>query len=293
MYTQIPGFEWFRAQLTSPSSQERAQAARAAGEAGALDLDGALRALLADTSPYLVEHAGTVRIAEVRMAALAGLQAMAAVHNRPLALDAPLQVRRALPAAEAEQRAAECMARLPAWRQVSVQQQAEQEVMELVQPRPGEEGPLVAYRVLQVLGEVPYRTEQIDPATGLTPLQLEIRQSQLSSERPRPHLRFATKGAPNATLGYLLATGGGRYALDFAEDPPARAVEQEVEWTLTRLDPSGVPAVRCDSAGEPVRAPDGSFVLDGTLDLTSAPPLDVLRSVRAFALRVAHVELCA
>jgi hypothetical protein len=69
-----------------------------------------------------------------------------------------------------------------------------------VAPAPEHADLLRRYVSLQLLDLVPYRVEEVDPTTYTTRLQEEVRESQLVSERPRPHLRVSPCTRPSIRL---------------------------------------------------------------------------------------------
>jgi hypothetical protein len=276
----LPGHEWFRPRLDSPVAAERAEAARAAGEAPAFDLEPRLRQLLADDSPYTRRHGDRTVVGEVRFDALAGLQSLAAARGTAVEVPGGVVVRKAMDAGEAKARAAQALAESPGRRGQEVRAKAARDLVERVQPEAADHDAVLAYRMLQLLGLVDYRHEEIDAARGTTPLQEEVRASQLASPRPRPHLVVTEPGSPDRPLGYVYREpGGSRLVVDFAEGAAATRAEDEVRWALS-IETKGLPKVRHED-GSPVRTPDGALVFDGVLDPATAPEEEILRSIGA------------
>ena len=187
----------------------------------------AMAKMLNDDAPFLFGHGGEQHISEVRMRALVALQDL--YRQRGLDWDlGPVPVRRAMPAAEAQREATLALAQLPEKGRRLCLYEAEAYLDERVQPFDRQRPALMAYRVLQQLSRVHYELQEPQPGSLLTPLQLEVQQSQLQSERPRPHLKFS--GA-TGVLGYVYVTGD-QWVLDFAEGPESERVEDAIRQTI-------------------------------------------------------------
>jgi hypothetical protein len=265
--------------LQSPSSQARADEASAIAEAGTLGSLDDLRALLADDAPFVFQRAGQGYVSEVRFRVLEALQGLYRQAGRAPDFG-PVQVRKAMPAGEAIVAAQAALKSAGPARGEDAATRAARFVQERVRPAPDEREAAFAYRVLQELGQVAYRTEEVDPATYQSPLQREVAASQVSAERPRPHLRVSS-GDGGRVLGYCYREeAGARWSLDFADDPEAAEAAYVVERFLT-ADPAGVPRV-LHEGGQPRRNPDGSLVLEGTVPLDTAQPVELLRSLQPF-----------
>jgi hypothetical protein len=267
--------ERVRALLADPSVDRRLEGLALAEETGAGI--AAVFGALEDDAPYAFDHGDQRMISEVRMRALVVLVALCRLNGRPFDFG-PVSVRRAMSADEARERAAEAMeeAEEPGRARIA----AEDFLEARVQPAARDREALLAYRILQVLGAVDYQVEEVDPETGLTPTQAEIRASQMAGERPRPHLRVAD--AAGNTLGFVYReVGAKRFTLDFAEDTAAEAARR-FTTSIFGIERGGVPRVVFDEEGVPRTDDDGAFVLDGVVPLTCVDPKAVLRSVAAF-----------
>lgn len=263
------------------SSRARADAASqaAAGEAfGALD---ALRGMLADDAPFTFEQGGARFVSEVRMRALEALQHLYRVGGRPASELGRVTVRKAMPAEEAVRLAQEALEPLDDARREEVAARAAAFLDAQVLPQDDEREALLAYRILQELGRVPYREEEVDERTYITPTQREVAAAQLARERPRPHLVVLSRAGD--LLGYVWREPAqGRWVLDFAQVPAAADAARMAQSVLGGLDPGGVPRVVHDAAGRPRRDEDGSLVLDGVVPLDAPDPREALRSLAAF-----------
>lgn len=266
--------------LDAASSRARADAASQAAAVEAFDTLDALRALLTDDAPFAFRHGAGTHVSEVRMRALEALEQLYRAGGRPAAELGRVTVRKAMPAEEAVRLAQEALEPLDEARRQEVAARADAFLEARVQPTDDEREALLAYRVLQELGRVPYREEAVDPATYLTPTQRDVAFTQLARERPRPHLVVIS--ATGDLLGYVWREPAGRWVHDFAQVPAAADAVRLTHTVLGGLDPNGVPRVVHDAAGRPRRDEDGSFVLDGTVPLDAPDPRDVLRSLAAF-----------
>ncbi|MCO5170782.1 MAG: hypothetical protein M9894_31020 [Planctomycetes bacterium] len=266
--------------LAAPSSRARADAASQVAAAEAFDALDAVRGLLADDAPFAFRHAGALHVSEVRMRALEALGQLYRAARLPAGELGEVAVRKAMPGEEAVRRAQEALEGLDEARRAEVAARASAFLDDRVRPASDEEREvLLAYRVLQELGRVAYRQEELDPATYLTPTQREVAFSQLARERPRPHLCVLAGGE---LLGYVWREPAGRWVLDFASVPAAADALHLTRSVLGRLDPGGVPRVVRDAAGRPRRDDDGALVLDGVVPLDAPDAREVLRSVAAF-----------
>lgn len=271
-------------QLGSPSSATRASVAHEMAEEYVGEAMDGLRELLSDDAPFAFRHGDELMVAEVRAAALNALQLMYKQTQRPPDFGV-VEVRKAMSADEVRAaidavRDADEIAR--------VATQADEFVTKHVVPNnKDEEEVLVAYRILQELGLVEYRREEVDPKTYMTPLQAEVSASQLVSQRPTPHVRF-TSSSDQRLLGYYYPQDG-RWLIDFAEDAEANDVQRYLRSILT-VEKNGVPKVVKNLDGSPKTSADGSFVLDGVASF-DGDPLDVLFSVSAFLATKANAHV--
>ncbi len=266
--------------LAATSSRARADAASQAAAAEAFDALDALRDLLADDAPFTFQHGGAALVSEVRMRALEALEQLYRAGGRSADELGRVTVRKAMPAEEAVRLAQEALEPLDDARRQEVAARASAFLDARVRPDDDERETLLAYRVLQELGRVPYREEAVDPKTWLTPTQREVAFTQLARERPRPHL--CVLSGQGDLLGYVWREPSGRWVLDFAQVPAAADAVRLTHTVLGGLDPGGVPRVVHDDAGRPRRDDDGSFVLDGVVPLDAPDPRELLRSLGAF-----------
>lgn len=276
--------EQVRALLAEPSVERRLEGLALAEESGAGM--AAVFGALEDDAPFAFDHGDQRMISEVRMRALVVMEALCQLNGRPPDFG-PVHVRRAMAADEARARVAEAMEQADEPGRARIE--AEDFLEARVQPSPRDREALLAYRILQVLGAIDYSVEEVDPETGLTPTQAEIRASQTAGERPRPHLRVADHAGN--TLGFVYReVGAKRFTLDFAEDTAAEAARRFVT-SVFGIERGGVPRVVFDADGAPRTDDDGAFVLDGVVPLTCVDPKAVLRSVAAFVERRYATEL--
>ncbi|HJN74524.1 MAG TPA: hypothetical protein QGF58_11375 [Myxococcota bacterium] len=195
----------------------------------------AMVGMLNDDAPFLFKHGDAMHISEVRMRALVALQDHYRKAGRAWDLG-PVPVRRAMSAADAEKKAMAVLASLPERGRKLCLHEAEQFLDQRVQPFDKQRPPLRAYRVLQQLSRVRYEIQEPLPGSLLTPLQLEVQESQLVSERPRPHLRFS---GSSGVLGYVYVAGG-KWVLDFAEGAESEALEGSVRAAIGQRDATNV-----------------------------------------------------
>jgi len=245
--------------------------------------------LLADDAPFVFERGGVTRVGEVRFWTLDALQGLYRAAKRAPDFG-PVTVRRAPSADEVRSQAWAALSGLDTVSSAGASSAGASRTEALaavdlfldtrVLPAESERALLRDYRLLQHLGLLDYRLEEVDPATWLTPLQAEVAASQLVSARPLPHLQLSQGGR---TLGYIYREGG-RWALDFSEDHDARRAARRATQVLTGIDRRGVPRVLFSADGAPQRSADGALVLDGVVPL-DGPPVEVLRSLAAFAGR--------
>jgi len=223
------------ADLASQSSLTRATTVATVGRGG----EPKLRELLADASPYIIAGG---RISEVRFAALEALQHLFyATKRRPDF--GVVRVRRPLPIAEATWRATQ----LSTEERRRVAEAVEHTLRTQVAPAPEHEPALRAYALLQALGRIEYRDDEVDPRTYATALQEEVRMAQVAQPRPRPHLRIADRDDAARTFGYLYRDAREVWALDFAEGIGPAAAREDVVLVLSKLaddEPDVLGAVR-------------------------------------------------
>ena len=275
-----------RALLAQPRVAHRLEGLALAEQTGAA-LD-AVRPLLQDDSPYVFLHGDAPMVAEVRSRALVVLEVLTRLAGQPPDFGV-VQVRRAMPAEQALQGAADACRGLAPREAAALRARVDRFLDERVQPDPPDRPALCAYRTLQLLGRVRYHEEVVDPRTYLTPLQQEIHASQIASPRPRPHLVVRDRsGLPLGTI--YRAPGASRWSLDFGELAAAEDARRFAQ-TIFGIEPGGVPRVRHDRDGAPLTAPDGSLLLDGTIPSGTEDPTALLRSLGAFLARRYSVEL--
>lgn len=239
--------------------------------------DQQLVPLLQDDAPVIRVHAGSRVLVEVRALALVALQDRhRGVGGWPFG---PVTVRRAMTAGQAVRRAAELLGPLAPDRRADLLRRVDLAITTRVEPAPDELETCRAYLALQALGAVPYLRQQVDPVTLLTPVQVEIDAGRLRGTRPTPHLRVDGRHRP---LGYVLLHDR-RWVVDTDESPAGRDLADLID-RIRRIGPGGgVPRVRFAPGGEPLRAPDGSFRVDGVLPEDDGT--DFLLSLAAFVSR--------
>lgn len=215
------GFDW-KAWLGSDQAVIRVQGLEEIRERGLVEALPEVERLTDDDAPYAFDHGDRRMVAEVRADALETLQHLCRLAGRPPP-DRAFLVRKAMPADEIGATASADPGKVP-------ERDAEL---------------LGRYRALQLAGKVVYRSERIDPVSGLTPLQKEVIASQLRSPRPRPHLRVGAPWDPSFTLGFVYDEGGRR-VLDFAGGPVGDAARERVEQALRRSLPLPYPTERVE-----------------------------------------------
>lgn len=262
--------------FSSPSSLTRARAAVEAGALRNVYAEPALRALLEDASPFVVAHGTRMVISEVRFPALEALELVCHRHQKPLELGV-VTLRRALPVEEALARAAAISDEA----RERVRPLVDSALSEKVAPAASDEPALRAYLTLQMLGEIEYQREVVDPATFMTPLQDDVRRTQVAADRPRPHLRVADRNAPSRTFGYVYRDARKRWALDFADGVGAAdAVD-----TLKAVMRPTLQRACVDETGATVRNADGTARFDGSLVLATGEDLPILQTLRVYLER--------
>jgi hypothetical protein len=282
---EIPTHLWvqFVQPLESPSIDFRVQGLRRIREARWLAGIPYVVPLLDANDPYVFDLRGEAQIAEVRANALETLEELLAESGATPDFGA-VRVRIPMPVKEAMARADAALAALALEERARVQERVDA-WLAAHPPFDEERAALGAYRALQELGLVEYRTEHVDPVTLTTPLQEEIYASQTRSPRPTPHLRVAHAARPDKTLGWLFRDPvSGEWRLDFSRAREAQAAAEMIGGVMTDYDPGGVPRVLRDAAGAVVYDPDGSILTDGIIPLDTDDPVELLRSVEAFVV---------
>ena len=273
-------------ELSSPSSSARARTALQAGELRMQSCEQRLRELLGDASPFVFAHGTKLVIAEVRFTVLEALQTM--FHNQKRTPDfGTVTVRKAMPVDEAIERASH----LGDHERRRVAEAVEATLRDHVVPAPDDEPALRAYAMLQALGLVEYRHEQVDPHTYSTPLQEEVRRSQLVRARPRPHLRIADLADPTRTFGFVYRDPRKLWAVDFAEGVQSSYVREHAVAVLSSARDGKLHRVRVDADGRTVRNPDNTGAFEGEVELMGDDLLGVLQTVRAYFEREYTTEI--
>lgn len=263
-------------QLNSASSLVRASAAMEAGLVCAEACEARLRELLHDHSPFVFAHGAKLVIAEVRFSALDALEAMYFMLGRAPDFGT-VTLRKAMPVEEALALAA----RVDPEERRLVADAVEAALRDKVVPPAEHAEALRAYTLLQALGLVDYRQEIVDARTYSTPLQEEVRRSQLTSERPRPRLRIADRGDPARTFGFVYRDPQKLWAVDFAEGVQAIAARERASAVLSSAREGKLARVRVDPEGQTLREADGTPSFDGEVELVGDDQLGVLRALRA------------
>lgn len=279
----------YRQQLGAASSLARVDGADRAGEAFH-ELLPELEALLRDDAPYLFQHGEHAMISEVRLRALAALERIYRRSGRRPDFGT-LSVRKGMSATEAHRRAAEALAECSVAEQAQLLARVDAFLITRVNPTAAEREALRDYRVLQELGLVEYRHEAVDPETYLTPLQEEVRLSQMRGQRPCPYLRVASLGNPGRTLGFVYRDVQSRqWAIDFAECDEA---EEAADWVreMMTLDPGGVPRVQRDRHGKPLLDEEGGLRYDGVIPLETRDEVALLQSIHSLISERYHGDL--
>lgn len=276
--------------LVDPRPVVRAETASLLAEAGDWQAQALLRELLADSAPFRFMHGSRGHVSEVRMRVLDALQTLYRSAARPPDFGTVL-VRKGMADDVVESAVAELYAQSPPGSLNALAARAAREVARYQPADDDERQILEGYRLLQIANRIAYREEEVDPKTWLTPLQSEIAASQMTPDRPRPHLvvsagsedseRKADK-EDSPVLGYCYRSADGKYCLDFASVPAAVEAEYFTRTFLFESEPGAMPRVCFDDDGRPLKNPDGSLVLDGSMPLDETDALEVLRSLAAF-----------
>jgi hypothetical protein len=251
----------------------------------------ALLPLLHSDLPYTFVRRHQIFIAELRAAVLETVEELYRVLDQPPDFG-PVKVRAPMPASEAITAAEAALAALPAdQRALTLARVAEGDLTSGMEAAPDHAAALRAYRTLQALGQIEYRTESVDPDTHLTPLQAELIADQTRAPRPTPNLRVARTDKPAETLGWVYRQGAGPWMVDFSDARDAQDVAGWIRRVLYEVDRAGVPRVARDATGVPRRDPEGRFVFDGVVPLDSPDAVDFLRNLALFVSHEAHTEL--
>jgi hypothetical protein len=264
----------FFAALKSPVARIRVEAADELGRLHGILAESQLRDLLVDSSPVVTYRGKRAGIGEVRFTALTALQRILLHHDKPMDL-VVVVVRKVMFADDVEDDVVRGIA-----------PRVDEILRDRVQPDDEDLALVRPYLVLQCLDRIDYRREPVDPITYATPLQEEVRASQLVSPRPRPHLRVADAANAERVFGYVYRNDRGFYTLDFAEGPGSdRAV-----WILSAILQSRLNAVVLVD-GETARNPDGTAQLGDLLNLRTADPVLALQSLRVYVERRYHTTI--
>jgi hypothetical protein len=271
----------FISQLSAPCSRDRALAAATAGRLHSLIAEPLLRDLLLDSSPFVSSRASRISIGEVRFTALEALQKVLLAHGRPMDLG-KVVVRKSMAAEEVDG----IFATQSESVLLGVASAAEGILQSRVAPDAVHVDVLRKYVTLQLLDLVPYRMEEVDPATYTTRLQEEVRESQLLSERPRPHLRVADRNAPSRVFGFVYRGKRGLVVLDFAEGVGA---DYAVQILSAVMGPKIQRAIVED--GVTALNPDGTVKVGELIDTSTADPIVVLQSLRIYVEDRYHTQI--
>jgi hypothetical protein len=275
--------EVLRSRLQSPRAADRLAAVERVAEDCLLELEGELRSLLSDDSPYLFLRGDEELVAELRYAALTALQRLCRLADRPLAVGT-LRVRAATPAALLEPMADLALRGLNSPQRRAVLGQVDALLDARVRPDPDHHTLLRSYLILRELGQISYRLERPDPLTGLLPLQREVEASQVEGDRPRPHLRV--HGAQGHLLGHVYRSRVG-WVLDFAESEEAARAERFAA-TVMALREGGIPQLLFEGEGP---SGPGAGLDDPTVPADSEEPALYLQNLGAFLGARFRVEL--
>ncbi|NOY27072.1 MAG: hypothetical protein GXP62_14480 [Oligoflexia bacterium] len=241
--------------------------------------------LLADDAPYLFAHAGRGFLAELRADALVAIEDLYRLAGRQPDFGS-VQMRRAMAEDQARSMSQALLDAMPPGPRIELLARVDQSLAERVQPQPFERDACRAYRVLQTLGRVPYQTQTVDPLTLLTPLQAQVNQTQVQTERPHPHLRFDGAQGP---VGWVYRQGS-RWVQDFSEAPETGRIRRMLN-SFMRAESGQLPRVVGAAEGAPRSNPDGSLITDGVVSRDTADPADYLASLAAFCDGLLACEL--
>jgi hypothetical protein len=194
-----------------------------------------LKRMLEDDAPYADTGGTRPMIYEVRVTALCRLQQLYR-HSKDKPDFGLVKVRKRMPAHVAEAQAAAALTRLDDRQRNELFERVELFLETRVQPQKSEREMLRCYRILQELGLIEYRTEEVDPITYLTPMQEEERIRQTEQPRPLPHLRIASARTPMRTLGFLYRDPlKSEWSVDFSDCDEAREAQSCLQSSLKDL----------------------------------------------------------
>ena len=271
--------------LRSRSAGARVAGVHAVRGDGVFGHTPGLRALLNDDAPFVFQSGARRFVGEVRFEALVALEEMMRTLQLPPDFG-PVTLRPAMPVEEAIARAQRVSAALSAEDRADLRTRVACSLADRVRPRPADRQPVAAYRLLQLAGEIAYRSEDVDSRTWLTPLQEHLISRQLRRPRPRPHLRVTSRARPGWLLGFVWRDDAkSQWMLDFSEGHEAAEASVQLRWLLVGLHPDGPPRVLRDETGEPMRNGDGSTALHGLHPLETADPVALLRDLGELADR--------
>jgi len=242
------------------------------------DAFGRFKELLQDDAPVI--WGGGTLISEIRMFALAGLQRLKYAARSRLEL-APVAVMRPWRVTDVRAKFEQVFTNLSESQRQATLQRVNEVMEQRVQPFAEQADDVRAYCVLQTLGLVTYQWQRPDPQTTLTPLQEEMCAEQVATPRPPPCLRVALRDSPDKILGWIYRNPANRiWPRDFSDQPAGDEAGEALSRIMT-LGTKGIPHVRHDASGRPVRSADRTFVIDGDLDPDTGDVIECLRSIAA------------
>lgn len=271
---------YYSSLLDSRFARDRARGSLCAGEDLWWRGVDALRRLLEDSAPVVTTQGDVRVIAEVRASALEALQAIYRDQRRRPDFG-PVLVRPPMPAEEA----LASVAALAPEVQSSVAERVDAILRNRVLPPPEDEAELRAYVTLQELGQIGYRSEQVDAVSYMTPLQEEALRQRTSETRPRPYLRIADATDASRTFGYIYRMG--RWTIDFGAGAGAADAAELIRALLEVRGP--IPRLVLDESGSALRSETGPTT--GAFAPVSEDVRDILVCMRAYLERSYHVVL--
>ncbi len=215
--------------LDAPAAHQRLRALQEIGAQLHFAAVPRLQSMLADDAP-VVARARRPIVFEVGMFALTVLQRLYRAAGRQADFG-PVRVAKAANLVDVEGLAEFALGELTPERRTDVVARAEQDVADLIRPPAEDVKPVLAYRILQLLGRIDSRVEDLDPDTCLTPLQEEIFASQVASERPRPCIRIRTLGA-DRTVGWVFRDPRGEWVVDVSDHPLGQDAHDDIRWFM-------------------------------------------------------------
>lgn len=235
-----------------------------------------MKELLADGAPIF----GSTDVGEVRNDALIALQALHLPVSTKLEVGT-MELRASWPLTDMWRAYREAMTLVPAELVEQAKDRALRYLADHVVPSPEEQEPALAYCVLRELGFLSYEPQELDPATGLTPMQQEIYLRQVESRPHPPCLRVALLQRPGDTLCWMYRDATGGWKMRVSDHPATNGAVDCLNWAAT-ITKAGVPQVEHDAHGIPKRGADGRFVTGPALDQQSHDHAGYLRSIAAF-----------